>query len=228
MVVGNGMVAKAFNQYSEDKDIIIFASGVSNSMQNDDAEFTREFNLLKQYVGNGTQKLIYFSTCSVFDKSIVGSKYISHKIMMEQFIKDSFDRYIIFRLPNVIGNTSNNNTSFNFFKNRIINQEEIRIQKQATRYIIDIDDLVKLLPFFISNSSYENNIINVCFDNKISVSRFVELIETILGISANTTLCDGGFDYSVDNSEFLFGIGKQGNVWDDDYNFNILKKYLVQ
>lgn len=232
MVLGNGMVANAFRQYDDDNSVIIFASGVSNSKEDDDSKFEREFELLRSYrhlADKKEKKLIYFSTCSIFDESVSDLKYIKFKKNIEEFIANNFSQYIIFRLPNVIGNTGNNNTSFNFFKNSISNQEEIRVQRQAIRYIIDIDDLRRLLPFFISNSSYKKNIINVCFDNKISVVGFVELIEKILGISASVTLCDGGLDYSVDNTEFIQALKTVQDYFpSDDYNFNILKKYLVQ
>ena len=39
MVIGNGMIANAFKQYENDDEVIIFASGVSNSKENNDSEF---------------------------------------------------------------------------------------------------------------------------------------------------------------------------------------------
>ena len=45
MVIGNGLVASAFSKYKNDDDVIIFASGVSNSSTNKKEEFEREINL---------------------------------------------------------------------------------------------------------------------------------------------------------------------------------------
>ena len=48
MVVGNGMVASKFIHYSERDDVIIFASGVSNSKSAIKTEFDREKKLKEQ------------------------------------------------------------------------------------------------------------------------------------------------------------------------------------
>lgn len=226
MVVGNGMIAKAFKQYVDDNNVIIFASGVSNSKEMDDSKFEREFELLKSFKDLTDKKLVYFSTCSIFDKSLTKSKYIAHKILIEEFIQNNFSQYIIFRLPNVIGYTTNNNTSFNFFKNSILRELEINIQEGATRYIIDIDDLSNMLPSIISSSEYKSNIINVCFDNKTTVLSIVVMIEMILMTYTTKSFSEGGSDYDIDNNEFIQIITKNEYELDINYNFNTLQKYL--
>lgn len=48
MIVGNGLVASAFLPYfAEDPEIMIFASGVSNSRETRKEEFVREEKLLR-------------------------------------------------------------------------------------------------------------------------------------------------------------------------------------
>ena len=61
MVIGNGLIASAFERYKNNDDIIIFASGVSNSQETSELAFNREINLMKRYL-NLDKKLIYFST----------------------------------------------------------------------------------------------------------------------------------------------------------------------
>ena len=46
MVVGTGLLAKAFLEYENDDNIIVFASGVSNSKEISREEFDREKLLL--------------------------------------------------------------------------------------------------------------------------------------------------------------------------------------
>jgi hypothetical protein len=41
MVIGNGTVAKVFSEYCDNGDILIFASGVSNSKEKSEANFER-------------------------------------------------------------------------------------------------------------------------------------------------------------------------------------------
>ena len=47
MIIGNGLLAKAFIEYKNNDEIVIFASGVSNSLEEKQSEFKRETDLLK-------------------------------------------------------------------------------------------------------------------------------------------------------------------------------------
>jgi nucleoside-diphosphate-sugar epimerase len=223
MVVGNGLIANAFQCYRDNTDIILFASGVSNSKELDDNLYRKEFDLLKTFVGNKS-KLIYFSTCSIYDSSLSDSKYIFHKLTIEKFIRDNFERFIIFRLPNVVGATNNNNTFFNFFRNKLKNFETVKIQKDGVRYLIDIDDLVLYLPLIIDSKS-DNCSINVSFDNKLKIIEIIEIMEEILKIKSKKLIIEGGCDYNIDNHEFkkLTKISSFNN----NYNYELLKKYLI-
>ena len=61
MIVGNGLIAKAFDNFKDDK-VIIFASGVSNSLEQRKQEFDRE-NILSNVINENPEKIVYFSTC---------------------------------------------------------------------------------------------------------------------------------------------------------------------
>ncbi|MEJ2498930.1 MAG: hypothetical protein P8Y46_06430 [Sulfurovaceae bacterium] len=50
MIIGNGMLAHEFSDYKDDNDIIIFASGVSNSGETRESEFEREKELLTKTI----------------------------------------------------------------------------------------------------------------------------------------------------------------------------------
>jgi len=47
MVIGNGMIAKAFSQYKNNPKVLLFASGVSRSNEKEEASFLREKELIK-------------------------------------------------------------------------------------------------------------------------------------------------------------------------------------
>ena len=49
MVVGSGLLANTFESYRDNEDVIIFASGVSNSGCVDPEQFKRESNLVAKY-----------------------------------------------------------------------------------------------------------------------------------------------------------------------------------
>lgn len=231
MVVGNGLIANVFNKYKSSEDIIIFASGVSNSKEERNTEFIREMNLLSNYF-DSTARLIYFSTCSIDDPSLEDSEYIAHKIRMENTIKRKFPNSIIFRLPNVVGSCDNPNTSFNFFKNRIKGNMPITIEEYATRYFIDSDDLILLLPYFIEKDIEKNvsQTINVVLDNKIYVKDMVEIMENIIGNKVKKEFIKKGSNYNVDNEFFIDSLIKSGAsesfIKPEKYYYNLIKKYL--
>src|ERR1022692_2990056 len=108
MVVGNGMVAKRFKDYGTDENFLIFASGVANSKSTNEDDYKREFNLLQENINNNKDKtLVYFSTTSVNDPSELSSRYVAHKLNIERFIESNVKSYIIFRVSNLVGRSSN-------------------------------------------------------------------------------------------------------------------------
>ena len=63
MIIGNGLIANSFLD-SDLNNIIIFASGVSNSKEENLLEFDREKKLLLRIIyENFNKKIVYFSTC---------------------------------------------------------------------------------------------------------------------------------------------------------------------
>ena len=66
MIVGRGLIAKAFTNNCLD-DVIIFASGVSNSKALDETLFKKEIDLLNSVIAenNDSKKLVYFSSYSI-------------------------------------------------------------------------------------------------------------------------------------------------------------------
>lgn len=211
MLIGNGLIASAFLDYKDNDDIIVIASGISNSKETDYKKYQREIDMIGEFIGTKS-KVIYFSTISVFDESL-DSLYVKHKRYIEKLISSNFDNYLIFRLPIVIGKTSNNNTFINNIKGKIISDEIIYINNMSSIYIIDIDDIRRFLPDLINNRN--NEIINVVFDNKEFVFDIIQKIERLLGKEANKKIVNNGFDFTVDPLFY--------NEYDNNL---ILKKYI--
>lgn len=117
MIVGDGLIATALKNSSLDKEgLVFFASGVSNSLCESTLEFERESDLLSSVISNnlGSQKFIYFSTCSVYDDAKKLSPYVLHKLKMEEEVLRLKDGLVI-RLPQIVGNSSNPHTLTNYF-----------------------------------------------------------------------------------------------------------------
>lgn len=142
MIIGNGLIAKSFKKEKFFfKDVIIFASGISNSKNIDLYEFQKEMDLIKKILKKkNTEKFIYFSSLDVYRN--VKTPYIRHKINIEKLlIKEK--NVLIVRLPQLIGNSKNEFTLFNYFRFNLKKNKKIIIFKNFYRNFIDVDDLVK-------------------------------------------------------------------------------------
>ena len=226
MIIGNGLIAQSFRPHFDkyEDTVILFASGVSNSKLTLESEYVREQLLLKDAL-KLNKLLVYFSTCSIFDPTLQDSKYIQHKLAMESLIEKN-DKHLIVRLPNVVGKIGNPNTMFNFFINQIIAGNPIQVAKNATRYIIDADDVAYWTMELIKDG-FHHHTINVAFPNKLPVMAIINMIEAFLNLEANVSLVDGGSEYEVDLSIFTDFIHKKKPDFsvDSDYVKSIIEKY---
>lgn len=224
MVIGNGLIGKGMSLFTYENDILIFASGVSNSKETRSSEYTREFDLLKSFIGTD-KKLVYFSTCSVLYDCIDPTQYIQHKKFMEDFISCNFKDYLIFRLPNVVGTSTNEHTSFNFFRKMILDNLEIKVEEKTTRYFIDIEDVVESLTPIILSKSQNSKTFNVCFNTKIGVIDFINIMAKELEKDPRIILLNQGCSLNIDNKNFLELVDEKFRSIGPDYNYKIIKKY---
>jgi len=224
MILGNGLISKAFKEFSHKfDDDIIFGSGVSNSSIRDTNQFEREISLLRSHK-TSNKKLIYFSTSSIFDKQSKESLYVQHKINIENYIQKNFNRYLIYRLPIVVGRSANPNTLTNYLYRKINTGEKITIHKNASRYLIDIDDVVK---YVCETKNAANLAINLHLNNKLSIIDIVAIFERVLAKRASCDFENTGDSYTIDDSLFLNLIGRNQSLPIDSeaYVFNLIKKY---
>jgi nucleoside-diphosphate-sugar epimerase len=227
MVIGNGMLAKAFYSYIKTESVLIYASGVSNSSENSDESFQREISLLENCIKQNPNSLIvYFSTCSISDESLKETKYVQHKKNIEKYIKEKAKKFIVFRLPIVIGNTKNNFTLFNFLKDRLSSNEEIFIQKNAFRYLVDIEDISNVLSEVIDSGEFLNSIIDVSFDKSISVLEMTNVMKKELQSKSSIHIIDGGGSYHINDLQLHNFISSKKINFLKQYNEEVLKKYL--
>lgn len=180
MVIWNWLISKAFELYKNNPRFIIFASGVSNSQNTDIALFDREEHLLRNSLPKvGKALFIYFSTCSIYDDSLVDSPYVKHKIRMEKIIVNSGVDYLIFRLSNPIWFTDNPYTILNFLYRNIIEDTTFYVWTKASRSLIDILDIVKAISYILENTNIKNQIINMANPHSYSIKDIVASLERI-------------------------------------------------
>lgn len=225
MVIGNGMLANAFKPYIDNSEIIIFASGVSNSKELCESNFKKEKELLKQTITYNPKKtIVYFSTCSIEDGSVNHSRYITHKIEMEEIIEKICDKFYIFRLPQVVGKTKSN-TLVKFLFESILTGKKMLINKNSTRNIINVNDVFRIASYCINNEIYINEITNIATSNNVFVVELVHYIEKITSCKAFYDLIDFGEPQNIDISA-IKALFNQADILEKEYTFNVLKEYF--
>ncbi|MCO6481532.1 MAG: NAD-dependent epimerase/dehydratase family protein [Flavobacteriales bacterium] len=228
MVVGSGMVARAFAAFQVDPAILIFASGVSNSSTATEADHRREHDLLDSQPLLG-RRLVYFSTCSIYDPSLTNSPYIRHKRAMEDHVKACTPDHTIFRLPNLVGHTPNPHTLCNFLRDRIQANEPVHLQTRACRYLMDIDAVALACGHMIRNGAFWGQTVNVCIDPSAPLPQLLQEMERILGRTAHRLEEERGACYEVENASFKqFWTMEMGLPWPTGQHWQrVLAKYYA-
>lgn len=225
MVVGSGLMAKAFAEYSNNDEVLIFASGVSNSKEIDPKAFERERLLLQNYLEKNRQAtFVYFSTCSVYDPVERDSLYVRHKLESEQFVKEHSKQYLIFRVSNVAGHTSNKFTIFNFLAEHINTGIPFILWENAYRNIIDADDVAKFASYIIDHEE-KNKIINLANIHTFSVATLVRLMEAHFRKKGMYTVVDKGSYFEIDTGYIKNLAGKAAVDFSEGYIERLLQKY---
>ena len=233
MIIGSGFIAKNFKKKKhliKKYNLAIYASGVSNSQCKVKAFFLREkYMLLSCKKKIKSKVLVYFSTCSIYDQSRRNSLYVKHKSLMEQLIKNNFNKYLIVRFPELIGFNSNKKNLINFLYQKIINNFKFSLWNNAKRNIIDIDHAIKIFFYFINKIRKYKKInleINIANSRFYRVQNIVKVIEKItLKKAIYSKIKTGDLYWSIKNT-FNFKVLNDLNIrFDKNYLEKVLKKY---
>lgn len=221
MIIGNGLLAKSFADLNTDE-FLIFVSGVSNSLETNPSEFLREETLLrnsmKSYPG---KKLVYFSTSSIYDPSKKNSLYVLHKLHMEKIIVENAEKYIIYRVGNVVGSGGNSNTLFNFLVNKIKNKADFKLYKKAKRPLIDVEDISAY--FKTDKDRSINTIVDISYPYQYSLSEIVAEIEIYFNVKSSPVEVEEGDQYEITFSKEIFDFFADKNP--KHYLSEMVKKY---
>lgn len=211
MIIGNGMISTSLKKI-DNKNILFFASGVSDSTCRDEIKFNRERILLKESIND--KKLIYFSSIPEY---ISNEKYLNHKKNIENIIQNNYKNYIIIRIPQIYDKGGNKKNFINFIYNNIKNNIEFDMYN-TYRSIIKIDDLIKILDYLIKidyNGCFDINYIEL-----MNVSCYVNIIEKILKKKAQIkNIIDIDIDIK-ENNIFVEEVIREVGIIKKDYNYN--------
>jgi nucleoside-diphosphate-sugar epimerase len=227
MVIGTGLLAKKFEAYKASKDILIFASGVSNSKETNPEAYKRETDLLIATLKKHPEaKLVYFSTVSITDVSVNTSAYVQHKIKLEKLIKSEATQYVIFRVSNVVGAQGNPNTIMNFLVTAVKEQTPITIWSKAERNIIDVDDVLFIVQGVLAENR-TNTTINIAVRESMLVQDILKQVEQFLQQKGHVSFEKKGSILSIETNailEFLTQVEQKSGV-KEAYIDALLKKY---
>ena len=152
-------------------------------------------------------------------------KYVIHKEKMEDLLKNA-NRYLIMRLPIVIGRDGNKNNFFNHICNSIKEKREITVYKNLKRSLIDIDDVVKFTNLIISKKK-QNFIANLSSKFSWSVDFLVREMAKIMNSKVNIKLIDSFLENEHIDTGLLQSLDNKKIVSDQYYYKKVLKKYLL-
>lgn len=227
MIVGKGLLAQAFQpHFGTNPDIVIFASGVSNSMETRPEQFERERALLLQSLSGGRNRLVYFSSCGVTAAESELNIYMRHKRLMESLVM-STPGGLVLRLPQVVGKTENPHTLTNFLRNHIISGEHFTVWAHAERNLVDIDDVVKIGARLTIELPDEPSAISIAATRSLSMPRIVEIFERVLGKAANCSFVEKGAPMVIDTTLVGSLSAKLGIDLGDGYIERVIAKYYA-
>ena len=225
MIIGNGLIATAFKKSNENYDnVVIFASGVSNSKETTQSCFDREEKLITDTLNeNKNLKFIYFSSVLA---GTFNNEYYNNKIKFENLIKSQCSDYMIIRAPQIIGENGNKNNIVNTFKNLLIKNEKITVFTNIKRALLDVNDLVNIVNYCKDKVCCET--INISYIEKISVLDLVKKISIALNKIPNIHLSHETEknNWDIENSEIINECINNIGVIKNGYTDNIIKKYI--
>jgi glycosyltransferase involved in cell wall biosynthesis len=227
MVIGSGVIANRFIDYSLQSNYLIFAGSVNDSaIQNETLIQEEESAVRNALSAHPDITFVYFSSCSIVDSDVHHTQYVQHKVRMEELIQGSARKYLIFRLPQVLGLSDAKSSLVNYLVDAIYNNRSFDLWQHAQKNLIDIDDVHRIVGEILRRKVSLNKIINVASTRQTSVVKLVHDIEIFFGVSAKYLVVNKGTRYDLDVSEIEPIINELKIKFSDDYLGASLRKYF--
>lgn len=237
-VMGQGMVARSLYPYMESHaDVVAFAGGLANSLTTDDAPYERELQLLHATLDecqSANQRIVYFSSAGAVygatnrerteDMPILPvTRYGKHKQLCEKVIRDSGVSHLIIRLANLVGKDQNPTQLIPALVHQV-KAGHVKIQQNATRDVMDVDDFADVLNRLLAVSP-DNETIIIASGQSIPVMDLVQAIQ-------NSLQCKATIEISANGESQRFSINKLRYFLPDvtfnaDYYQSVIEKYVI-
>jgi len=226
-VIGSGVIANRFADYSLQSKYLLFAGRVNDSGIMDESVIqNEELNVKAALSVLSDRTFLYFSSCDVLD--MIQTPYGQQKVRIETLIQNSTKNYIIFRVPQVLGlSVSKSNLNMPFLVDAIFNRKPFDLERNACQNLIDIDDVHEIVSEILRRDICHNKIINIASPNQTSVLQLIEEIEGFLGIKSNYVVIDSTSTSSAIDISDIYPIINSLNIeFNDNYIKSALNKYF--
>lgn len=228
MIIGTGVIGSAFiDSYEKDREVYLYAAGVSNSQCIENADYFRDKSRLIENISKlkKNELLVYISTCSISTSNNgPNSRYIEHKMEMEELVR-GYGRYLILRLPQIASFSKNPFTLLNYFRNNINHGEAFQVYKNSYRNILDVDHMRSISEKVIANIS-DNAVVNIANPISVSTIEIVEEMQAVLGKKAIYSYVDGCSDnYKIDVTNMMKFIDPYIYMFDDKYLNRVINRF---
>lgn len=229
MIVGSGLLARGFAPYfgASVRDCV-YAAGVSNSTCTDAREFDREEHRLRAAIADyrSADLFVYLGTCAANGHGAPATPYIAHKIRMETITR-THPSYLILRMPQVAGHTTNPHTLLNFLFDRISRGERFQVWTRARRNIIDIEDAVRIAAALAIGETARRECINVANVSDALAPEIVDVMARVIGREPVCDRLDRGDDYPIDTTRTRAAMARSGVVFGAGYLERVIRKYYA-
>ena len=238
IIVGSGLIARSLQPYGSGHDeSLAFASGVSDSTAVDQAAFERETAMLGNAIEkarSGGSRLVYFSgggaihgtwSHPVTESGPLGpaTPYGRHQLACEGLIEASGLRYLIIRLPNVVGDRGN---AKQLVPNLILQalSGRVSVQRRAARDLVGVDDMAAVVSELLDLVP-DRATVNLATGHSVPVPVIAREICSILRASPSFDLSDTGQAQRFDTSHLKMLLGRDPFP-DPDYYQGILRRHV--
>lgn len=198
------MIARACAPLASRNDLLIFASGVSDSSEAGPEPYLRETALLNKYLHAAEGRtLIYFSTCSINDPEQRSRPYQQFKLRMEEhIITTAPHRALIIRLPQVMGHPARSAQLGGALLHCLKAHTVFRVHIHACRYLFYAGD-IPLAIECLSAGGGRTEVINAAHDNCCQMPEIIEIFHQLTGGGLQVQTIDKGHCYKIENEDFL-------------------------
>jgi nucleoside-diphosphate-sugar epimerase len=131
--------------------------------------------------------------------------------------------YLIVRLPNVVGPRANPTQLVPSLVHQVLGGR-VSVQAQATRDLIDAQDMARLVPELLRRGS-GRDLVNVATGHDVAVVEIVSEITAILGARPVVDLVDDGVRQRFDTSNLRRILGRDPFP-DPDHYRGVLRRYV--